>query len=89
VSLQRVSFFHIAGVDGSGYVVVPRSRPRRARAHILRPRRQSSAPRPGPTLAVQLARRTAFRLAKLTARVAPVQASEDPAKVARALRKRL
>ncbi len=89
VSLRRVRFFYITSDDGAGYVVVPMARPSRARAQILRPRKQSSSPRPGPTLSVALAKRVAFRRLNFTARVAPAHSPEEAASVARALRRGL
>ncbi|MEX0992418.1 MAG: hypothetical protein WDZ37_00315 [Solirubrobacterales bacterium] len=88
-SLRRVSYFYIAGEDGGGYVIVPRTRPTRALARILRPRKQSSAPLPGPTLAVQLAKGIAFKTLVLTVRIAPAQTPEEAAQVAKALRRGL
>ena len=60
VSLRDVVYFYLAGEE-TGYVVVPIGQRPRATAHILKPRAQSSAPRPGPTLAVQLAHGRQFR----------------------------
>ena len=86
VSLRDVVYFYVAGED-SGYVVVPTGRRPRAVAHILRPKAQSSAPRPGPTLAVQLAPRKRFRRLGLAARIAPARSKQDAARVARILRR--
>jgi len=52
-----------------GYVVVPRSQPRGAMVHALTPRPQSSAPHPGPTLAIQLVRAGHARHAAFRARI--------------------
>jgi hypothetical protein len=86
VFLRKVSYFHITSADGSGYVIVPVNRPGNARAHILRPRKQSSAPRPGPTLAIQLAD-SSFRSLSFAARVCPVQNADEARAVARELRR--
>jgi hypothetical protein len=86
VRLASVAYFYIDGED-SGYVVVPVGRRPPADAHILRPRAQSSAPRPGPTLAVQLARERRFRQLGLAVRVAPATSREQAARVARRLRR--
>jgi hypothetical protein len=86
VSLRDVVYFYLAGED-SGYVVVPTGRRPRATVHILRPTAQSSAPRPGPTLAVQLAQAKRFRRLGLSARIAPAGSRADAAKVARRLRR--
>jgi hypothetical protein len=63
--LGGVRYFTIDS-GGAGYRVVPRDRPRGAIARVVQPRRQSSAPRPGQTLVIELAtdrrvRRVAFR----------------------------
>jgi hypothetical protein len=86
VSLRDVVYFYVAGED-SGYVVVPTGRRPRATAHILRPKAQSSAPRPGPTLAVQLAQRKRVRRMALSVRIAPAPSATDAARVARRLRR--
>jgi hypothetical protein len=86
VRLDNVVYFYIAGED-SGYVVVPTGRRPRAVAHILRPKAQSSAPRPGPTLAVQLAQGRRFRRLGLSVRIAPARSTKDAARVARRLRR--
>ena len=88
VSLRDVVYFYIAGED-TGYVVVPTGQRPRATAHILRPKAQSSAPRPGPTLAVQLAQGKRFRRSGLgSAHRSGARTSGDAARVARWLRRR-
>jgi hypothetical protein len=87
VSLRDVVYFYLAGED-TGYVVVPTGRRPRATAHILKPKAQSSAPRPGPTLAVQLSRGRRFRRLGLTVRIAPAASRQEAARVARSLRRR-
>ena len=86
IRLASVAYFYIDGED-SGYVVVPIGRRPRADAHILRPRAQSSAPRPGPTLALQLARERRFKRLGLSVRVAPAASRTQAARVARRLRR--
>jgi hypothetical protein len=86
VALRDVVYFYLAGED-SGYVVVPTGARPRATAHILRPKAQSSAPRPGPTLAVQLAQRKRVRRTGLSVRIAPATSPRDAAAVARRLRR--
>jgi hypothetical protein len=86
VSLRDVVYFYVAGED-SGYVVVPVGKRPRATAHILRPKAQSSAPRPGPTLAVQLAQGKRFRRLGLGVRIAPALGAQEAAKAARRLRR--
>ncbi len=68
----------LAGIDRlevnsqfSGYTVVPLSRPAGAAVHIMRPAAQSSAPDPGPTLAVQLERGARFTHTALSVRLTP------------------
>ncbi len=53
----------------SGYVIVLRDQPADATARASRPAAQSSAPDPGPTLVVELARDSRLRSAALTARL--------------------
>ena len=86
VSLRDVVYFYLAGEE-TGYVVVPTGRRPRATAHILKPGAQSSAPRPGPTLAVQLARGRKFRRLGLSVRIAPAASREEAGRVARSLRR--
>ena len=72
--------------ERSGYVVVPATRPRGATIHALRTRPQSSAPRPGPTAAIQLARKSRFSRAALTVRLTPVLNEQEAAAAAARLR---
>ena len=65
--------------DDSGYAVRLLRAPRGATISAVAVRGQSSAPDPGPSLAVRLARGTAWRSTGLTARLTP-----DPALAARA-----
>jgi hypothetical protein len=85
VRAAEVAYYYVAGED-SGYVVVPAGAPARSLAHILRPKRQSSAPRPGPTLAVQVVRQGRFKRTSFTARVAPAATAEQAAEAAKRLR---
>ena len=55
VALEHVERFEIES-ERSGYTVVPLSRPAGAVARLLPTARQSSAPDPGPTLAIEVAR---------------------------------
>jgi hypothetical protein len=86
VSLTDVAYFYVAGEE-TGYVVVPVDRPRRAVAHVVRPRKQSSAPRPGPTLALQIARHRRFNRLGLTTRIAPASSKDEAARAYRRLRR--
>ena len=84
VTLSKIAWFHIASADG-GYVVVVRSRHASGSARLLHPKAQSSAPQPGPTLALQLLRRGRLRPRTLTVRYAPA----DDVAAATALAERL
>ena len=55
----------------SAYTVVPLTKPAGAAVHVLRPAPQSSAPDPGPTLAIQLERGARFTHTALTVRITP------------------
>ena len=68
VALARVARFEVLS-RRSGYVVTPRRRPPGAVARVLIPSRQSSAPDPGPTLAVELARGGTWRRASFAVRL--------------------
>jgi hypothetical protein len=85
VWMRDVAYFYLAGED-SGYVVVLPGAGRRGLAHVLHPKRQSSAPRPGPTLALQIARQARFKRTSLTVRIAPAGGIEEAAEVAGRLR---
>lgn len=85
VELRDVAWFEAIGGDG-GYVIVPRGRVPAVRVHLLHPPPQSSAPHPGPTLAIELVAGGRLPRMDLTMRYAPVPRSEDAATVARRLR---
>jgi hypothetical protein len=68
VALARVARFEVLS-RRSGYVVTPLRRPAGAVARVLIPSRQSSAPDPGPTLAVELARGGSWRRASFAVRL--------------------
>ena len=87
VRMRDVAYFYVAGEE-SGYVIVPKERPGRGTAHVLHPKRQSSAPRPGPTLAIQVVRHGRFRRTGLAVRIAPAASAEQAAKAAGRLRSR-
>jgi hypothetical protein len=67
VRLARVAAFCVESAR-SGYAIVP-SGSARATARLLRPAPQSSAPRPGPTLAVRIADGSTFAPVRLTVRL--------------------
>jgi hypothetical protein len=80
--LAGVRWFEIRGKD-TGYVIVPRGRlPGTVR--LLHPEPQSSAPSPGPTLALEVLRHGIARRRRVTARIAPAAPGEANA-VARRL----
>ena len=68
LALARVAAFEVRGAR-SGYVVVPRSAPRGATVFAYRPAPQSSAPEPGPSLCVSLARSARFKTMRLAVRI--------------------
>jgi hypothetical protein len=70
VPLIGITAFEIRS-DRAGYRVVPLERPSGAVAEIVQPDRQSSAPRPGPTLTIRLAYRSRIRQAEFAARLVP------------------
>jgi hypothetical protein len=80
--LAGIAYLHVRS-RRSSYVLVPRSRPAGATVHLLRPRAQSSAPEPGPTLAVQLARESRARRASFRARLAPADGGSTATVAAR------
>ena len=86
IELKRVAWFELMGPDG-GYVVVPRGDTPRAHVHLLHPAPQSTAPDPGPTLAVELLEGERLRRLDLTMRYAPARDAADAARVATRLRR--
>ena len=70
LAMRRVARFEIRGAS-SGYVVEPRALPRGATVRAARPAPQSSAPAPGPSLCVTLARRSRFTRLRLAVRIIP------------------
>jgi hypothetical protein len=85
LDLGRVAWFELMGPDG-GYVVVPRGDRPRARVHLLHPGAQSSAPHPGPTLAVELLEGERLRRIDVTMRYAPARDAVAAPRVAARLR---
>jgi hypothetical protein len=82
IPLSAVRYLWVRS-ERSGYVVVPvGKRPAGASVHVMRVSRQSSAPRPGPTAAIQLARATRFERVRLTVRLMPVADAEAAAAAA-------
>ncbi|HWK27781.1 MAG TPA: hypothetical protein VNS09_14545 [Solirubrobacter sp.] len=81
VALSSVRYVWVQS-ERSGYVVVPVTRPRGASVHVLRAAAQTSDPRPGPTLAVQIARSSRFARATFAARIMPVHNEQEAAAAA-------
>jgi hypothetical protein len=76
IPLSTVAYLWVRS-ERSGYVVVPASRPAGAAVHTLRVSAQSSDPRPGPTLAIQIARTQRFSRAALSVRLMPVHDEQE------------
>jgi hypothetical protein len=81
IPLTSVSYLWVRS-EHSGYVVVPASRPTGAAVHTLSVKAQSSDPRPGPTLAIQIARAQRFNHAALSVRLMPVHDEQEAAAAA-------
>jgi hypothetical protein len=85
IPLSRISYLWVRS-ERSGYVVVPASRPAGAGVHVVRPSAQSSAPKPGPTAAIQIARAAKFNRAALAVRLMPVHDEQEAAAAAARLK---
>jgi hypothetical protein len=85
IPLSSVAYLWVRS-ERSGYVVVPASRPAGAGVHTLTVKAQSSDPRPGPTLAIQIARAQRFSRAALSVRLMPVHDEQEAAAAAARLR---
>jgi hypothetical protein len=87
VRLAEVAYFHVVSEQPeTGYVIVPRRFPAGARTAVARPSAQSSAPKPGPTLVLELERASrSFRTATLQVAMAVAATASDARSVARAL----
>ncbi len=70
LALAAIRHFTIES-RGGAYRVVPRDRPPGAIARIVQPKRQASAPRPGPTLTIDLATGRNVRAVEFGARIVP------------------
>lgn len=77
LALPDVVSFEVIG-RGSGYAVVPLARPAGAVARTVRPHAQSSAPAPGPSLSIGLARGSRFHRVRLAVRMIPGLSRTDP-----------
>jgi hypothetical protein len=85
IPLASVAYLWIRS-QNSGYVVVPASRPAGAGVHVMRPAPQSSDPKPGPTVAIQIARNATFNRAALSVRLMPVHDGQEAAAAAARLK---
>ena len=81
VPLPDVRYFFIDGAEG-GYAVVPRSFLPTATAHAIRPSKQSSNPRPGPSISVRMATGAQWRDVSLRIVMAPARTADEAAAVA-------
>ena len=77
-ALPPGAWLHVRS-ERSGYIVLPLPRSSAATVRLVHPRPQSSAPRPGPTLAVGLAPTSRFHRLALGVRLATVPADASPA----------
>jgi hypothetical protein len=80
VLLAAVHYFFIDGSEG-GYVVFPSAVPAGALAFVLQPSKQSSNPRPGPSLTVRIASASRWRSASLGVTIAPARTAADAATI--------
>jgi hypothetical protein len=71
-SLRGIRWFYVQSRD-SGYAIIPRGAPRGTRALTMVPARQPSAPRPGPTLLLELSRRSTARALDASVRLLPAR----------------
>ena len=85
IALEKIAYLWVRS-EHSGYVVVPVSRPKGAGVHILRTSPQSSDPKPGPTLAIQIARAQRFNRIAMSVRLMPVHDEQEAAAAAARLR---
>ena len=85
IPLSSVEYLWVRS-EHSGYVVVPHRRPAGAAVHTIRAHAQSSDPKPGPTLAVQIARAKKFSRAALSVRLTPVANEQQAAAAAARLK---
>jgi hypothetical protein len=81
VRLSDVRYFFIDGSEG-GYVLVPRTFPPTATAHVIKPSDQSSNPRSGPSVSVRLATGTHWRDVAMRVVMAPARNGEEAAALA-------
>jgi hypothetical protein len=80
VLLGAVHYFFIDGSEG-GYVVLPTAVPAGALAYVLQPSKQSSNPRPGPSLTVRIAPASRWRSASFGVTIAPARTAADAAAI--------
>ena len=71
VTRRPLALREVVSFEAGGYVVVPLARPGGAVARTRRPAAQSSAPSPGPTLSIALARGSRFNRIRFAVRIVP------------------
>jgi hypothetical protein len=69
IDLATVDYFFIDGSEG-GYVVLPRAFSAASQVGVIEPAKQSSNPRPGPSLSIRLARPSRWSHLSLSATIA-------------------
>jgi hypothetical protein len=82
--LASVRYFFIDGTE-SGYVVIPRTLPAGTLGRVLRPKSQSSNPRPGPSLQLRLAGHSRWSSLALKITIAPALDAAAAAAIAERL----
>jgi hypothetical protein len=83
VELASVRYFYVdGGGTESGYVAIPHDAPPGAFAFVRRPSRQNSNPRPGPSIAVRLARPSRWAALSFGLTIAPARTVEEAAAIA-------
>jgi hypothetical protein len=83
VDLATVAYFYVdGGGRESGYVAVPRSVPPAAFAFHVRPGKQGSNPRPGPSIAVRLAEASRWGEVTFGVAIAPARTADEAAALA-------
>ena len=87
LDLSLVRYFYVEGVETeSGYIAIPFAAPPAAFAFVIRPSRQNSNPRPGPSIAVRLAQASAWRETSFGVTIAPARTAEEAVAIAGRLR---
>jgi hypothetical protein len=85
IGLAAVDYFFIDGSEG-GYVVLPRAFSFAPQVGVVRPSRQASNPRPGPSLSIRLARPSRWSHLSLDVSIGLARNAAEAAEVAGRLR---